>query len=765
MSFKYINKKINKIDLQEKVTGKAEYGADLEFENMLYACTVYSEYPHAEIVEINTAEAEAVAGVLAVLTAEDVPGENQLFGHFRVLTGDKVRYPGDGVALVVAENRQAAWEGQQAVSVEYNPLPVVETIDDALAEDAPVIHAEHPDNVALNSRHNLRKGDVKKGMAEADKIIERTYQTQFVEHAYLEPEAVVAVPDYGGERMTVYGSIQNPFYVRDHTAGALGWALNQVTIEQSVIGGTFGGKDEVASRLSARAAVAAQKFNRPVKIVLSREESMLESSKRHPYRFNYKVGLKEDGEIVAMETEVIAQSGGYNKQSQFTNWRCVIHTTGPYALDHIKTSVKGVYTNTIYGGAMRGFSSPQNIFAIESLMDELAEEMDMDPVEFRLKNVLRPGDTTPSSQPLGEEIPAPLAEMIEEVVEKTDFHQKREKYSQQEGEICKGIGLAVSFRGAGLGGEALDATGALLSIQGDGSVNLITGLSENGQGLKTAHAQIAAETLGIDIGRINYPNVNTAIIPDGGPTVASRGAMIGGRAVKMAADKVKKKMLDLAGELLEEKPENLLLENERIFKKDNIEQGISYEKLVQEAKAVGVLLTELAWFNPGPARLNHDNNQGEAFPTYAWAAVVAEVLVDQGTGMVEVEKLTAAHDVGTAINIDAVLGQIYGGIAMGQGMGVLEEVVTEEGKVETLNLDEYLIPTALDVPEMEAIIVETADEYGPYGAKSLGEAACEVHPAAIANAVAQASGRRLRELPCNLERVKLGRMLSRKDGK
>ncbi|MGM0420953.1 MAG: xanthine dehydrogenase family protein molybdopterin-binding subunit [Bacillota bacterium] len=759
---KYINKAVEKIDLVEKVTGQAEYGADLNFDGMLFAKTVYSKYPHAEIIDIDISEVKKIEGVVTVLTSGDVPGDNFLFGHFRVLTGDKVRYVGDGVALVVAKTRQAAWEGQQAVKVKYKELSAVLSIDEALKNDAPVIHEEHPDNIALNSQHNLIKGDIEKGFAEADKIIEKSYESQFVEHGYIEPEAIVAVPSVEDDRVTVYGSIQNPFYVRDHTAGALGWPLTRVKIKQSTIGGTFGGKDEVASRLSCRAAIAAVKLKKPVQIVLSREESMLESSKRHPYRFNFKVGLKNDGEIVAMDTEVISQAGGYNKQSQFTNWRCAIHTTGPYSLNHINTSVRGVYTNTIYGGAMRGFSSPQNIFAVESLMDELAEEFDMDPAEFRLKNVLRAGDTTPSNQKLGDGIPAPLADMIEEVIEKTEYKKKRVEYQNQSGDIKKGIGLAVSFRGAGLGGEALDATGALLSVQSDGSISLITGLSENGQGLKTAHAQIVAEILGVDIKRVDYPNVDTSIIPDGGPTVASRGAMIGGKAVKMAADKVKDKMLDIASELLDESKENLYLKDEMVYCQNNKDKNISYLEIIKRAKAIGVLLTELAWFNPGPAKLDHATNQGEAFPTYAWAVVIAEVEVDTGTGYVDLKKVTSAHDVGTALNIDNVLGQIYGGVAMGQGMGIMEEIEMVDGQVRSLNLDEYLIPTSLDVPEVDPIIVETDDGYGPYGAKSLGEAACEVHPAAIVNAVYNATGRRIRHLPCNLERVKLGHMLTRK---
>ncbi|WP_127015911.1 xanthine dehydrogenase family protein molybdopterin-binding subunit [Anoxybacter fermentans] len=762
--YRYIRQAVPKVDIKEKVTGKAKYGGDLKFDGMLYARTVYSKHPHARILNIDTSAAEKIPGVVTVLTVKDIPGSNTLFGGFHVLTGDKVRFIGDGVALVVAKDPAIADKARKAVKVKYEPLPAVFTIDEALAEDAPQIHESAEGNIIDNSRHCLIKGDVEAGFAEADIIIERTYETQFVEHAYIEPEAVVAVPDPIEKFITIYGSIQNPFSVRGNVADALGWNMSQVRVVQSTLGGTFGGKDESAMVLSARAAVAAFLTGRPVKIVLSREESMLESSKRHPYRFNFKVGVKKDGRITAMETVVIAQGGGYNNKAQFTNWRASIHATGPYRVPNIKTEVFGVYTNTIYGGAMRGFSSPQCIFAVESLMDEIAEELGLDPLKIREINALRPGDTTPSSQPLGPgAIPAPLLKMLKDVTEKTDFLRKREEYSKTNtGPIKRGIGLAVAFRGAGLGGEALDATGAMVSIQADGSVTIISGLTENGQGLKTVHSQIVAETLGISMDRIVYPNVDTTIIPDGGPTVASRGTMIGGKAMVMAAEEVKGKLLQVAGEMLNCNPSELVIENERIYSTSNPELSTTYMEVVEKARSIGVMLAALSWFSPGVADLDHHTNQGEAFPTYVWGVVVAEVEVDTETGKVEVVKVTSAHDVGTAVNPENIKGQVYGGIVMAQGMGVLEEMEVEDGFVKSLNLDEYLIPTAMDIPEMDVMIVETDDSFGPYGAKSVGEPSTEIPAAAIANAIAHATGKRIRNLPCNLERVLLGHKLTRK---
>ncbi len=762
--YRYIRQTIPKIDLKAKVTGKARYGGDIKLHGMVYGKTVYSKYPHAKILNIDTSKADNFPGVVAVLTMKDVMGNNELFGGFHVLTGDKVRFIGDGIALVLAKDLKTAEKAQKLVEVEYEVLPGVFNIDEALAEDAPIIHDFAPGNIIPDSTHHLIKGDLEKGLAEADFIFERTYQTQFIEHAYIEPEAVVAIADAYEEMVTVYGSIQNPFSVRGAVADALGWSLNQVRIIPSVIGGTFGGKDEIASTLSARAAVAAVKLGRPVKIILSREESILESPKRHPYRFYYKVGVKKDGTITAMKSTVIAQGGGYNNKAQFTNWRAAIHTSGAYRIPNIYTEVFGVFTNTIHGGAMRGFSSPQTIFGQESLMDELAEELGFNPVEFRQINALRPGDTTPTSQPLGPgKIPAPLPEMIKKVAEQTEFVKRKEEFSRiNEGPIKHGIGMALAMRGAGLGGEGLDATGANVMIQRDGSVVVRTGLTENGQGLKTAHSQIVAEALGISLERIIYPNVDTMTVPDGGPTVASRGTMIGGRALLKACEEIKQNLFKVAGEMLDCSSVELEIRDEKIFSVNNPEQSLDYLKVVDQAVSIGVMLASLQWFSPGVANLDHHTNQGEAFPTYVWGVVVAEVEVDTETGKVEVTKVVSAHDVGTAVNPEAIKGQVYGGIVMAQGMGVLEEVEEEDGILKSKNLDEYLIPTSMDMPEMEVIIVETDDAFGPYGAKSIGEPATEIPAAAIANAITHATGQRIRYLPYNLERVLLGHKLTKK---
>jgi len=390
--YKIINKSVKRIDAYEKVTGKAKYGADLNLTHQLYAKTVYSKYPHAKILKIDTREAERLEGVVAVITAEDVPGNNIMFGKFPVLAKDEVKYIGDGVAAVAAESREIVEKAVRLIKVEYQKLAGVFNIKEAIDKNNGKVHSEIEDNLIEHSHHLLRSGDIEKGFKEADVILERTYQTQFVDQAYIEPEAIIVIPDPYKVGVEIHGSIQNPYSIRTNVATVLGLKINQVKVVQSTIGGSFGGKDESVMLMAARSAIIAMKTGRPVKMVLTREESFLESSKRHASKAKYKIGAKRDGTIVAVENNVYTQGGAYNNKAMFVNWRASIHAAGPYAIPNIKTDIYGVYTNTVYGGAYRGFSAPQIVFANESLIDELAEELNISPQEIRIKNCLKPGD-------------------------------------------------------------------------------------------------------------------------------------------------------------------------------------------------------------------------------------------------------------------------------------------------------------------------------------------------------------------------------------
>jgi len=761
MKYREVNKSVNRVDAYEKVTGKAKFAADLFFPNMLHAKVLRSKYPHAKINKINTKRALTFPKVKALLTAADIP--NNEFGviiqNQQVLAKDYVYFIGDGIAIIAAETEEAAEHALELIEVDYTELPGIFDPEEAAIKSAHRVHPELEDNQVVH--HILRKGDVDEGFRDADIIMEREYSTQFIEHSYIEPEAVIAVPGENNQLITIYGSIQNPFACRNAVAAVLKVNLNEVKIIQNHIGGSFGGKDEVVSALAARAAILALKTKRPVKLVNSRKESIMESYKRHPYRMKYKIGATGEGKLTAMEIRCIADSGAYACQTPFVTWRSVVQATGPYNILHVKTDTFGYYTNNVYTGAMRGYGSPQIIFAQESLMDELANELNMNPIDLRLKNIYHNHSITASGQALDNH-EVSLQEVIEKAAQASKYSEKYALYRKNQlnpGDKKKGIGMAISFRGCSLGAEAVDAAGAIIVIQKDGSILITSGLAENGQGLKTVLSQIAAEGLGVDLKKVIYLVLDTSYSPDSGSTVASRGTLLGGNAVKEAVIKIKNILIELIARKNAIKKDNIDISDNRFFKKDTGKEIISFDDAVALAYQEGVCLSAIGWYRAPDISWNEETGQGRPYFTYVYGCQIAEVEVDIKTGRVELLKMTAAHDVGRAIHPGCLKGQIYGGVMMGMGYGLLEELETDKGYIKNTNFDEYLIPTIKDMPEIIPIIVENPDPNGPYGAKSIGEPTLEIGAAAIANAVAHATGKRIRHLPLNLERVLLGHSL------
>ena len=753
MTYSKVNKPLERVDAYEKVTGKAKYGADLQFAGMLYGKVLRARCPSAKIKKINVEKARSLPGVWAVMTAEDVPCNEigVIIQDQQILAKERVYYIGDGIAMVAAESPETAARALEAIEVEYEEIPGV--FCPIKSKNESPIHSDRRDNEIIH--HKLRKGDVNKGFADSDVILNREYETQFVEHGYLEPEAVVAVPHENGSLVTIYGSVQNIFATRDAVARCLRAGLSEIRIVQNHIGGSFGGKDEVVSSMACRAALLALKTNRPVKMVNTREESIVESYKRHPYKMKYKVGATKDGRLLAMEIEVIADGGAYACQTPFVPWRSVVQATGPYEIPHVKTDTYGYYTNNVYTGAMRGYGSPQVIFANESLMDELAQELGLSPLEIRMKNILRNGSVTASGQKLDRH-EVSLAEVIEKAAKAIDFEEKYKRYSKpQSGDTRRGIGMAISYRGCSLGAEAVDAAGAVLSIQKDGSVYLYSGLAENGQGLKTAFCQIAAEELGVDMKHVTFLEANTLISPDSGSTVASRSTLVGGNAVLNAAKRAKDALSRFIADQFGLSSNDLVFEDDCIFTSDG-KRLLSFTEAANKAFWAGVQLSHVGWYVAPSIHWDEEEGKGNPYFTYVYACQMAEVEVDMGTGEVTVLNMAAAHDVGRAINPEMLKGQIYGGVMMGLGYGILEEVEIDEGYILNLNFDNYLMPTSKDMPTIIPIIVENPDPDGPYGAKSIGEPTLELGAAAIANAIAQATGKRIRSLPLNLERVLLG---------
>ncbi|MFO7729847.1 MAG: xanthine dehydrogenase family protein molybdopterin-binding subunit [Spirochaetia bacterium] len=766
MKFDIVGTQTPRLDAFEKVTGRAKYCGDVNFGEQLYAATVYSQYPHARIVSIDSRRAEQMEGVVAVVTAADVPASNYMFGRFPVWAGEEVKYVGDGVATVAAESPELARRAAELVEVEYEQLPAVLDIDSALKPAAELVHADESGNLIENAHHKMYLGDVAQGFQAADRLLERSYKTHFVDQMYIEPEAIIALPAPYRVGVEIHGSIQNPYSIRQNVAEVMGLKYSQVRVVQSTIGGSFGGKDESVMLMSARCAVLALKLKRPVKMVLTREESMLESPKRHSYNLDYKIGVKADGTITAVEDQIYTQGGAYNNKSMFANWRGSVHAAGAYRVPNVKTDVYGVYTHTIFGGAYRGFSAPQIVFATESLMDEAAAELGMDPVEFRLKNCLQPGDQLATGQHLDPaKMPANLGQLIRDVSERAGYEQRKQEYAEFNAagsNIKRGIGIAVTFRGAGLGGEGIDTAGAAITIEPDGSVNIQSGLIEMGQGMRTAHAQIAAEVLGIGLERITFSTSDTSTVMDGGPTVASRGTLAGGRAMLDAAEKLQQRLKAIAAEALGCSGEEIRIQNGRYCRQSEPQQGFRLDELITKGyREQGISLSAQGWYNPGPEPLDHHTGQGNAYPSYIFGAAMPELRVDLHTGKITVEKVTLAYEIGRAINPKIVEGQIYGGFLQGLGYGLYEEIEQKDGYVQSLNFDNYMVPTIKDMPQFDLKLFESDANVGPFGAKGVGEVGVELAAASVANAAFNATGRRIRELPLNLERVLLGRALTK----
>lgn len=765
--FEILGQSVPRVDGTEKVTGKAIYAADVHIPGMLYAASVYTPVPHCHITSIDVSAAKAIPGVKAVLTAADVPKPQSNADVF-FLT-DTPKFIGDVIAIIAAETKEALEAARGAVRCTYEELPCVFTIQEALKENAPQIRERGvglvngvptkgtKGNIYWETYHPLRKGDVEKGFAQCDVIIEREYETQFVEHAYIEPEAVIVYQDANEGVYTVQSCSQHSHTCKNWLADAMMLPQNRVYHIQRTVGGSFGGKEESVGLLAGRAALLCKACGgRPVKMTLTREESLVESAKRHPFLFRYKVGATRDGKILAFEGTQIDNCGAYNGHTPYMNVRAMAHSAGAYDIPNVKTDTYGVFTNNIHPGAFRGYSSPQIIFAGEHLMEELAEALDMDVVDLKRKNLLQQGGHTATNQLLDQ--PVILKQMMEDIIAKTDFQAKRRVYKNQTGDYRRGIGLVTCYRGAGLGAETIDASGAFFAGHADGTFVINTGLAENGQGLRTAFTQIASEASGIRMEDLFFPNGDSHAAPESGMTVASRGTVMGAQGMRKAGAAMKRRLLEEAALYTNHPIETLDLRHS-IFFCNGQPMDLSLAELCQSVYWKGRQLQVFEWYTPPVLDFNEENGQGKAWPTFSYGTAVAEVCVDMRTGFVDVEKISVSHDVGTVINPAVAAGQIYGGIVMGMGMGTTEEVVLKRGLVTNPNFDGYIFPTAMDIPEMDVSIYESDDPAGTFGAKSLGEPSTEMLAAAVAQAVSNATGTRIRHLPASLERVLLNKDL------
>lgn len=743
-------------DAVAKVTGRAKYTDDLKFHNLLHAVPVYTDYVHARILQVNTAKAAACPGVVRVLTARDVPGSvsfGQIIQDYRILADDKVRYHGDVVAVVVAESREQAIEAAKLVTVEAQELPPLLDPEEAMKPGSSLVHESHGSNIV--NHHRVRRGDAEQALATCDHVIEQEFRTQFVEHAYLEPETAVAVPRHDGV-MEIYASMQHPFSTRRFVAAFLGVPLSGVEVKTVPMGGGFGGKDDTVSAVAARAALAARLTNRPVKMTYDREWSVRESYKRHPYRIHYKLGFSKEGRMQACVVRVVADAGAYCSVTPWVTWRSTVQCCGPYDVPNVKADIYGVYTNNTVTGAMRGFGSPQINFAIEQLVEMAAEKCGLSPTEFRKRNMVRQGSITITGQRLDDHTVS-LEQALDSTLREIGFDDKRRRcsFGRSDGDELYGIGYAISYRGMSLGAEGMDFNSAIINVQFDGSILLEAAVHENGQGAESAMILICARELGVSRDRIRYRQPSTANIPDGGTTVASRGTIMGGGAVANAARALKARLSQLLSPRLNCQPGEVIFADDLIANPDGSVK-LSWPEAMRELYLMQEYPYSFGTFRAPRVSWDEHTGQGNAYFTWVYGCQAVELTVNKKTGRIKLLNMVASHDVGRAVNREMVLGQFYGGMAMGTGYALFEEAGHQEGRLQALNFDKYRIPRSADLAQMSAIIIENPDPNSPTGAKGVGEPTNELMAPAIANAVYNATGRRYFSLPIRIPKNEPG---------
>ena len=749
-------------DACDKVTGRTRFCADLDMPGTLYGAVVRSTIAHGILLGIDSSGALEVPGVRAVITAKDIPGKLEYGAPYEdhpVLAHDRVRFIGDPVAIVVAESVQALEQGRQRVKVRYQELPGVFTLEQAASDGAPKVH----DGGNLVVGHRVVRGDIEAGFQMAAHIVESEYSTDWQDHAYLEPTAVIGFFEEEG-KLTVLSPTQNPFSARNVAAQTLGIPHDKVRVKQVEIGGSFGGKNDFAYQASAQVALAAWHLNCTVTLLISREECVFAGNKRHPMVIRHRTGVMADGKLCASEVTIQANGGAYASVSPFVLWRAVTHACGPYEVPNVRVNGEVYYTNNVPASAMRGFGSPQPNFAAERHMDRIAAAIGMDPAEFRRRNILHAGGTTICSEELGTSVGVEAA--LDRALELIGYEERRHWLAEhrQDGARVKGLGIALSYHGVSLGAdEGRDYAGAVLELAADGRIVCGTGITDMGTGARTSFAQIAAENLGVPTEAVKVHMVDTAVSPDSNKTVASRGTFMGGMAVYHAATDLRAQLLAAAAGYLGTTPGEVRLESGRFcVLGKQAQQDLDLAGLAAWAYAEEIRLRCEYHHELSPLDWNAETGQGQAYYCYGFGAQVAEVTVDRDTGQVSVDRLAVVIDCGRAINPDALRGQIYGGAVMGLGYALLEELgIDEEGRVGNCNFDTYLIPTAADVGELMVDWVEKPDAQGPYGAKGVAELTTVGVAPAILNAIADATGMQLNDLPANLERVFLGRALKK----
>ncbi len=751
VEFRQIGRALTRTDAPGKAAGRTPYAGDYVMPGMLHARVLRSPEASARLTRIDAAKARALDGVACVLTGPDLPdrlaptdipgqtGQKRRDTGQPILVRDRVRYYGEPLALIAAESRDIAEQALRLVDYELEPLPGVFDPEAALQPGAPVIQGA--DNIVASQK--MRKGDVGEGFAAADLIVENTYRTQFIEHAFLEPEVGLAWVD---ENDVV--NIRVATQVIEHFRGiadAVGVPHNKIRIRGALVGGGFGGKEDVT--VETYLALLAMHTRRPVRLEFTREDSFLGHGKRHPFKMTYKTGVTKDGKITALEVRLLADAGAYVFLSPYVLLYAAVAAPGPYRIDNLFVDGKAVTTNNMFTSAFRGFGAAQACVAYEQQMDEVAKALGMDRIEFRRKNYLKTGEL------LATGVPIQSAVWTEDCVDRA-LEALGTPSAPPHPAVRIGRGVAAYQQSYGRITWLHDTSECWVGVEVDGTVVVRSGVTDIGAGQVSALGQIAAELLGVGLDDVTIYNSDSAVTPLAGTTTATRALYMTGNACRMAATAVRERLVERAAKVFGVAPGEVDLAGNKAFVIDRPDRSLDFVDLVKLCAAEGVHRSELAIFRaPFTDPIDPETGQGQVHPDYTYGAHAVEVAVDTETGEVTVLKSVGAHDVGQAINPAAVEGQIEGGAAQGQGYALSEELLYEEGQLVTPSFSEYLMPTSMDMPRVQSIILESRSGLGPFGAKGIGEPSLTPVAPAIANAVADAIGARIFELPITPERV------------
>ena len=731
-----------------KVTGEAKYTDDLKFDHMLHAAVKRAMIPHGILTSLNIEKAKALQGVNAVLTAQDIPGQHT---HGLVIhdwpsligVGERVRYMGDAIALVAAETREIAHQALELIEAEYERLPPITHPVQARQPSAPQLHEKGN----LLKHIKVRKGDLESGFAAADIILEHTYHTPTTDHAFLEPECTIARPTPEG-RMEIYVGSQIPYADRYQVALALGWEEKRVRVLGQLMGGGFGGKEDIAGQIHA--ALLANATGRAVKLLFDRHESLIVHPKRHATQITLKAGAKKDGTLTAMQSELYGDTGAYASLGEKVMTRATTHSSGPYEIPNVQADCYAMYTNNPPSGAFRGFGVTQSAFAVESMIDTLADQLGMDAAEIRRKNALRIGSVTNTGQVLTESVG--LMDCIDQTMQKLNELSSGNPFKPVPVEgaphILKSWGLAVAYKNTGLGGGAPDKAGAEVELYEDGHLEVRTSSAELGQGLVTILQMIVSEEFQSPPEMVKVLVMDTDLTPDGGPTTASRQTYVTGNAARFAAQSLRDALTATLAEKFNLPPEQITYVEGLAQVGD---QQITLGEAAKAMKAEGKKpITLYEYWAPETKPLGEGGDMHFAF---SFAAQAAEVAVNTRTGEVSILRLVSATDVGKALNPLGLLGQIEGGVMMAIGNVLTEEFILEDGVVVTDRLARYRIPSIKYTPEIIPIVIEDPTAEGPYGAKGIGEVISIPTSPAITNAIYNAVGVRIDTLPIDQEKL------------